>query len=102
MTLRGRSLRPHGDRAWSLSAGDPEKGLAMIELERRRAVRGAISAVAAILALMLSTAGGEADTSIKTWFTDSAGRRVEVPAEISRVLAAGPPGARPLFNLGPR
>ncbi len=73
----------------------------MIELERRRAVRGAISAVAAILALMLSTAGGEADTSIKTWFTDSAGRRVEVPAEIRRVLAAGPPAAVLLYSVAP-
>ena len=73
----------------------------MIELGRRRAARGAITAVAAILALVLSTAGGEADTSLKTWFTDSAGRRVEVPAEISRVLAAGPPAAVLLYSLAP-
>jgi iron complex transport system substrate-binding protein len=31
---------------------------------------------------------------------DSGGRRVEIPARISRVLAAGPPASILLFNAG--
>ena len=33
--------------------------------------------------------------------TDSAGRRVEIPQKISRVMAAGPPASILLFTLAP-
>src|SRR5262245_39840359 len=34
-------------------------------------------------------------------FTDSAGRRVELPAKVGRVFAAGPPAAVLIYSLAP-
>jgi iron complex transport system substrate-binding protein len=45
-------------------------------------------------------AGAWAQGSTQT-VTDSAGRRVEIPARISRVLAAGPPASILLYTLAP-
>ena len=73
----------------------------MIVLGWQKAARTAAWTVAAILALVLGAARAEAGSTSKVWFTDSAGRRVEVPAEIRRVLAAGPPAAVLLYSLAP-
>jgi iron complex transport system substrate-binding protein len=61
-----------------------------------------ISLLCATLALLLAWSCSEALGQAPTrTFTDSAGRRVEVPAHISRVLAAGPPASILLYTLAP-
>ncbi|MCJ2123754.1 iron ABC transporter substrate-binding protein [Methylobacterium sp. J-077] len=53
--------------------------------------------LAGALALFLTLAGGAAARP----FTDAAGRTVELPEKINRVLAAGPPAAVLLYSLAP-
>src|SRR5262245_51295731 len=50
------------------------------------------------LVLFATTAARAQDTRR---ITDSAGRDVEIPQHISRVLAAGPPASIPLYTLAP-
>ena len=71
-----------------------ERILAMIRHERR--------IVCAMLALLLMGLLGAASAQEPTRaITDSAGRRVELPQRISRVLAAGPPASILLYTLAP-
>jgi iron complex transport system substrate-binding protein len=66
----------------------------MIRHERR--------VVYAILALLLMGLWGAAFAQEPTRaITNSAGRRVELPQRISRVLAAGPPASILLYTLAP-
>jgi iron complex transport system substrate-binding protein len=51
------------------------------------------------LALLMPSPGWAQDA--KRTVTDSAGRRVEIPDRISRVLAAGPPASILLYTLAP-
>jgi iron complex transport system substrate-binding protein len=53
----------------------------------------------AILAFIATTAASAQD-ALRS-ITDSAGRRVEIPQRISRVLAAGPPASILLYTLAP-
>jgi iron complex transport system substrate-binding protein len=58
-----------------------------------------LSAFFLVLALVASTAAS-AQEGMRS-VTDSAGRRVEIPQRISRVLAAGPPASILLYTLAP-
>jgi iron complex transport system substrate-binding protein len=49
---------------------------------------------------LLATAAALAEDALRS-ITDSAGRRVEIPQRISRVLAAGPPASILLYTLAP-
>ena len=62
--------------------------------------RGSAVLLAAALALLLSVWSIPAAAGDRV-FTDSAGRRVELPARIDRVFAAGPPAAVLLYSLVP-
>ncbi|WP_051248673.1 iron ABC transporter substrate-binding protein [Inquilinus limosus] len=57
--------------------------------------RGALAALAAVLALAVAPAWART-------VTDSAGRTVEIPDRVSRVFAAGPPAAVLLYVLAPQ
>jgi iron complex transport system substrate-binding protein len=61
---------------------------------------GRAALVAAAIALLLSAWSVPAAAGDRV-FTDSAGRRVELPARIERVFAAGPPAAVLLYSLVP-
>jgi iron complex transport system substrate-binding protein len=64
--------------------------------------RQAIGTFCTLLALLLVYAGRPASAEELTRIaTDSAGRRVEIPGQISRVLAAGPPASILLYTLAP-
>src|SRR5262249_42515167 len=69
-----------------------------IEVRRMRLLRRAAMLLAAFAALgaMLSASAAETRT-----FTDSAGRQVQVPKQVVRVFAAGPPAAVLLYTLAP-
>jgi len=54
-------------------------------------------ALAAALIALLAASGGAAARP----FTDAAGRTVELPERVGRVLAAGPPAAVLLYTLAP-
>jgi len=55
----------------------------------------------AVMLVFLLHAGASAQDPTRT-VTDSAGRRVDIPARISRVLAAGPPASILLYTLAPQ
>jgi len=63
-------------------------------------LRECVALLAVIVALLLSTWSMPAAAANRI-FTDSAGRRVELPARIERVFAAGPPAAVLLYSLVP-
>ena len=50
-----------------------------------------------VLALLVSLGAGAQERS----FTDAAGRRVELPARVSRVFAAGPPASVAVYMVAP-
>jgi iron complex transport system substrate-binding protein len=58
------------------------------------------ASVFVVILAFLAAAGAWAQDVTRT-VTDSAGRRVEIPARISRVLAAGPPASILLYTLAP-
>ena len=55
----------------------------------------------AVLAGLLFVLSGLAQPAAAASFTDAAGRIVEVPAEVKRVMPAGPPAAVLLYALAP-
>jgi iron complex transport system substrate-binding protein len=59
--------------------------------------RGRGASLAGVLTLLLALAGGAAARP----FTDAAGRTVELPDRVERVLAAGPPASVLLYTLAP-
>jgi iron complex transport system substrate-binding protein len=61
---------------------------------------GALLAVALLVAAALAVVGASAQ-EITRKVTDSAGRRVEIPRKVIRVLAAGPPASILLYTLAP-
>ena len=67
--------------------------------DRRLKTLAAFTVVLAGLALLINGAGIAQD--VPRAVTDSAGRRVEIPQRISRVLAAGPPASILLYTLAP-
>lgn len=62
-----------------------------------RSPTGLCAAIAACLLAFLADAPG----AVGRPFTDVAGRQVEVPDKVSRVLAAGPPASVLLYTLAP-
>jgi iron complex transport system substrate-binding protein len=68
----------------------------MIALSRHALRRGFIWTLVAAIWLTFQSGPLSAAT-----FTDSAGRQVEIPAKIERVMAAGPPAALLLYSLAP-
>src|SRR5215470_4312856 len=58
------------------------------------------AATLALLALALGPTPVWAQDAART-VTDSAGRRVEIPQKVSRVLAAGPPASVLIYTLAP-
>jgi iron complex transport system substrate-binding protein len=63
----------------------------------RRFALGRGEALACALGLLLASSGG----TLARPFTDAAGRTVELPDRIERVLPAGPPAAVLLYSLAP-
>jgi len=57
------------------------------------------AALVVVVILAFAAATGTWAQSGSRSVTDSAGRRVEIPARISRVLAAGPPASILLYTL---
>src|SRR5262249_54353979 len=57
--------------------------------------------VAVALALLLATAGIAAAQAPTRPFVDSAGRTVQIPAQVTRVFAAGPPASVLVYTLAP-
>src|SRR5262245_10141076 len=70
---------------------------------KERRVRTMIRQAGLVLVAMLSfaAAAGAWAQGVTRTVTDSAGRQVEIPARISRVLAAGPPASIMLYTLAP-
>jgi iron complex transport system substrate-binding protein len=65
----------------------------------RNRKRQALPVLLASFVVFMSS-GGVAQEGLRT-VTDSAGRRVEIPQRISRVLAAGPPPSIRLYTMAP-
>lgn len=57
---------------------------------------------ASVFALVFFACVIDAGLQAQTVVTDDAGRRVEVPAQIERIMAAGPPASVLLYVLAPR
>ena len=62
--------------------------------------RSRVLSVFVLAMVLLGTAAAWAQEGLRS-IADSAGRRVEIPQRISRVLAAGPPASILLYTLAP-
>jgi iron complex transport system substrate-binding protein len=90
---------------WPIEMHNPEVGSSNQAEpgERSVGVRTMIprAAIVFVVILAFSAAAGAWAQDVTRTVTDSAGRRVEIPARISRVLAAGPPSSILLYTLAP-
>src|SRR5207244_2180796 len=92
------------DRAAESCDGRSRPGGRLRRLPRRRAVpwpTGRALLAAGWLTIALGLAPSRAATDGTRVVTDSAGRRVVVPARIERVFAAGPPATVFVYTLAP-